>query len=425
MSATAVDRPLTREQSARDLRHNTVALGADFALYLVGLAFASQSTILPAFAEHLGAPNLVIGAIPAVMTVGWFLPSLFVAGHTESLPRKLPFVMRYTLWERVPFLVLALVAFFVARPAPTLALICLLSMLLVVTITGGVLMPAWMDIVGRTIPTRLRGRFFGTANILGSAGGLAGSFGAAYFLARVPPPASYGVCFLCTCFCMALSYVALAVVREPPSATPLPRVPMGDYLRRVPGLLERDRNLSWFLVARALGSVGMMASGFYTVYALRTWDAPAWWVGVFTSVLLAGQMSGNLGFGLLADRAGHRLVLILGMAAGVAANLAAVMSSSLGAFAAVFGLAGVQMAALSVSGLNVLLEFAPTVDERPTYVGLGTTLLAPVVFAAPLVAGLMADGLGFSAVFAASAAGGLGSVALLSGWVRDPRHVTG
>jgi len=92
----------------RNVRHNAVALGADFALFLVGLAFASQSTILPAFAAHLGAPNVVIGAIPAVMTLGWFLPSLFAAGHTESLARKLPFVMRFTLWERVPFLALAL-----------------------------------------------------------------------------------------------------------------------------------------------------------------------------------------------------------------------------------------------------------------------------------------------------------------------------
>src|SRR5262245_20127930 len=423
MSATAVNPPLARSQDTRDLRHNVAALGTDFALYLVGLAFASQSTILPAFAEHLGAPNLVIGAIPAVMTVGWFLPSLFVASHTESLPRKLPFVMRYTLWERVPFLVLALVAFFVARPAPTLALMCLLLMLLVVTITGGVLMPAWMDIVGRAIPTRLRGRFFGVANILGSAGGLAGSIGTAYFLARVPPPASYGVCFLCTCACMAVSYVALGLVREPPSATPSPRVSMGDYLRRVPGLLERDRNLSWFLVARALGSLGSMASGFYTVYALRTWGAPAWWVGVFTSVLLAGQMAGNLGFGLLADRTGHRLVLILGLVAGAAANITALASPSLGAFAGVFALAGIQAAALNVSALNVLLEFAPTVDERPTYVGLGTTLLAPVMFAAPFAAGLMADALGVAAVCSTAAAGALGAVTLLSGRVRDARHV--
>ncbi len=92
----------------RHLRHNVLALGADYALFLVGLSFASQSTILPAFAEHLRAPNVVIGAIPAVMTVGWFLPSLFAAGHTETLARRLPFVLRYTIWEHAPFLVLAL-----------------------------------------------------------------------------------------------------------------------------------------------------------------------------------------------------------------------------------------------------------------------------------------------------------------------------
>ena len=364
----------------------------------------------------------MIGAIPAVMTVGWFLPSLFAAGHTESLPKKLPFVLRYTLWERVPFVVLALVALFVAGPAPGLALGVLLAMLLVITGTGGVLMPAWMDIVGRAIPTTSRGRFFALANVLGSAGGLAGSFGTAYLLARVPPPGSYGVCFLCASLFMGLSYAALVLVREPAAEVTAPRRPMGAYLRGIPGLLGRDRNLSWFLVARAFWTVGMMTSAFYTVYALRAWAAPPWWVGTFTTVLLAGQMAGNMVFGLLADRAGHRLVIIAGVAAGAAANVAALASPSLGVFSVVFALAGVQSAAINVSGLNVLLEFAPSVDERPTYIGLGTTLLAPVVFGAPLAAGLVADALGFPAIFAAAAGGGLIGLAVLIGLVRDPRH---
>ena len=67
-----------------NLRRNVLALGGDFALYMVGLAFASQATILPAFAEALGAPNIVIGAIPAATTLGWLLPSVFVAGHTAA-----------------------------------------------------------------------------------------------------------------------------------------------------------------------------------------------------------------------------------------------------------------------------------------------------------------------------------------------------
>jgi MFS family permease len=103
----------------------------------------------------------------------------------------------------------------------------------------------------------------------------------------------------------------------------------------------------------------------------------------------------------------------------------ALAAPSLAAFAVVFALAGIQAAAVSVSGLNVLLEFAPAVDERPTYIGLGTTLLAPVVFAAPLAAGLMADALGFPSVFGASAAGGLAGLALLTGRVSDPRHGRG
>jgi MFS family permease len=193
----------------------------------------------------------------------------------------------------------------------------------------------------------------------------------------------------------------------------------------MPALVRRDRNFRSFLVARALGSIGAMANVFYTVYALRTWEAPDWWVATFTTVLLAGQMVANLAFGLVADRAGHRLVLISGAVAGVAGNLLALGAPSIGLFAAVFALSGIQIASISVSSMNVLLEFAPTPDERPTYVGLGSTLLAPVVFAAPLAAGMLADVAGFSWVFAAAALGGVLSAGVLIARMRDPRQHPG
>src|SRR5438874_8218437 len=109
-----------------DLRWNVLALGADYGLFMVGLAFVSSATVLPAFAAFLGASTVVIGAIPAVMTVGWFLPPLFAAAHTERLERKLPFILRWTVWERVPFLVLTFVAFFLADRAPQLSIALLL-----------------------------------------------------------------------------------------------------------------------------------------------------------------------------------------------------------------------------------------------------------------------------------------------------------
>jgi MFS family permease len=405
------------------LRRNVLALGGDFALYMVGLAFASQATILPAFAASLGAPNVVIGAIPAVTTLGWLLPSLFVAGHTETLGRKLPFVLRYTVWERAPYLALALTAFLVAERAPALALGLVLLVLLAVTGVSGALLPAWMDIVGHAIPVMLRGRFFAVWSIVASLGGLAASFATASILAAIPSPANFGICFVAASLCMALSYVVLMLVREPPAAgAPAASVSLRAYLARIPGLLRRDGNMAWFLAARACAVIGVMSSAFFTVYALRVLGAPAWRAGVFTTMLLIGQVAGNLVFGWLADRSGHRLVLAAGSAAMAGASLAALAAGSVDLLLVAFFLDGVYDAALAVSGLNILLELAPTAGERPTYVGLGRTAVAPIAFAAPLLAGLLVDAAGFTCVFAVSVAFSLLALGLLVARVRDPRR---
>jgi MFS family permease len=410
------------QRVAGPVRHNVLALGADLSLYLIGLSFASQSTILPAFASHLGAPNVVIGAIPAVMTVGWFLPSLLTASHTGSLSHRLPFVLRYTVWERAPFLLLAVVTFVLARPAPRVTLVVLLLILLVITGTGGALMPAWMDIIGRTVPMALRGRFFAAANIIASFGGLLGSMATAYLLARVAAPESYGVCFLIAGLFTGLSYVALALVREPAALTTVAAEPLSDYLKGIPDVLRRDRNLCWFLVARAVATAGSMTGGFFTVFALRSFDAPDWWVGVFTTALMAGQIAGNLVLGWIADRIGHLSVITYAAVAMLGANVVALVAGSLEAFTVVFVLAGVNQAGINVSSLNVLLEFAPTVAARPTYLGLARTALGPVVFAMPLVAGLLGDAVGFRATFVTAAVFGVVGVALFLARVRDPRH---
>src|SRR5204863_137057 len=185
--------------------------------------------------------------------------------------------------------------------------------------------------------------------------------------------------------CLLVSFVALVLVREPaPATTATATEPLGAYLRRVPMLLRRDANFAWYLAARALGAVSGMGAAFYTVYALRAWQAPPATVGLFTVLLLAGSIAGTLVLGWLADRAGHVVVVITGVAAAAAANALALGAPSLGVFGFVFVLSGVQQASINVSGLNVLLEFAPAEREGPTYLGLGQTSLAPVAFTAPL-----------------------------------------
>ena len=409
----------------RHLRWNVLALGADYGLFMVGLALMSANTVLPAFAASLGASTVLIGAIPAVMTVGWFLPPLFAAAHAERLPQKLPFVLRWTGWERAPFPALALIAFLLADRAPALAMWLLLAMLLLMTAVGGALMPAWTDLVARALPTRIRGRFFGLASCAGTVGGLLGSALIAWALGALPSSAAYGLCFLAATLFVGLSWIALALVREPPATGAPASADFWTHLVSVPALLRQDTNFRSYLVARALGFGGVVGSGFFTVYALRVLEAPATSVGLFTALLLAGQIGGQIVLGWVADRAGHRRVLVIAAAMSAAMNVIAITAGSVAIFSVVFALNGVFTAAIQVSAVSVLLEFAPAAHQNPTYVGIERTFLAPFGFALPLVGGLLIDAAGYGLVFWLSAAFSLASAAVLLGLVRDPRHRPG
>jgi len=190
----------------------------------------------------------------------------------------------------------------------------------------------------------------------------------------------------------------------------------------VPALLRGDQIFILFVVARVLSFGAAMGAGFFTVYALRVLRAPASDVGVFTALFVSGQMVGLLALGWIADHAGHRLVIALGVGAAIAMNVAALAAGAPSTFVAVFALYGVFNAAIQISALNVVLEFAPSAQQRPTYVGIDRTFLAPFGFGIPLAGGLLVDVVGYRVVFGASAVLAAACVIVLLVFVRDPRY---
>jgi len=240
------------------------------------------------------------------------------------------------------------------------------------------------------------------------------------FLDRYGYPLGYGLCFLAATIFFAVSFVFLALVREPAGpARERPR-PITAYLRRLPRLVRADPNLARFLGARALDVVGGMAGGFYTVYALKALGAPDSAVGTFTLALMAAQTVGMLFFGWLADRRGHLSVLTLGALASAAASLAALGADSLAAVYPVFLLYGLSIGAGNVSAMSIGLEFGPA-EERPTYVAITNSSRAPFALLGPLVGGALADAAGYGAVFGLAAALALAGAAAMRLAVRDPR----
>lgn len=405
------------------VRRNFVALALDLGFFGLGMSFASTSTILPALAERLGAPNLIIGCFPSLFVLGRALPAVFSARVIESLPRKLPFVLTYTLWERLPWLALAAAVFALAESSPEVVLALLVGTVVMVSLVGGSLGPAWMDLVGKLIPTLYRGRFFAVAGAFATGLGLLGAVASGYFLRYHQFPAGYALCLTATFLCLMASFASMAAVREPAVGSSGPPVPFRVHLARLPRILRANPPFAWFLVAQALRVLGMMGAGFYTVNALRFLGAEEWNVASFTFALLGAQAAGGLALGVLADRQGHRASLLLGVCSIGGASLLALVSGDLLLYHGVFLLLGVGMAATSVSAQNLVLELAGRA-ERPTYVGLTSTAQAPFALLAPLVAAVLADGIGLRAVFAAAALLSAASAAIYLMKVAEPRRLS-
>lgn len=395
----------------------------DIAFITFGLNLVSQATIMPLLVSQLTDSKIAIGLIPAIYSLGYLLPQLLTANLAERLPRKKPFVMLLGgLGERVPYLLMGLVVLWLAIPAPAVALALFFLLLATTAASNGTATPAWFAMIGKVIPVHRRGLWSGVGHSLGALLGIAGGVLSGQILANWAFPRNYGFSFVFAFISAAISWVGLALNREPASPSVKPRTGLGHYLRQLPSVLRRDRNYVRYLVSRSVANLGIMAGGFFMVYGKETVEGALEQVGTLTAILVGTQAAMNLLWGMLADRRGHKVVLCCAAFAMAVTAGAAWMASSPAWLWATFALLGIAMSADSVSRMNIILEFCAP-EDQPTYIGLTNTLLAPTQALAPIIGGWLATWAGYREMFVVALAVSILGGVLLALWVREPRHV--
>jgi MFS family permease len=163
-----------------------------------------------------------------------------------------------------------------------------------------------------------------------------------------------------------------------------------------------------------------MGLGYVTVAAVRRWAVADGTVGLYTGLLLLGQTVGNLIFGLLADRRGHKFALEWAALAYALAFALAWLAPGAVWYYAVFFLLGVGLGILVVSGILVLFEFSGP-ERRPTYIGLANTSLGATNVLGPIVGAWLA-GVDFGILFAACSLISFVSWVSMRWWVEEPRR---
>ncbi|HEY9077020.1 MAG TPA: MFS transporter [Anaerolineaceae bacterium] len=390
----------------KDLVHNYIYNVLDGAFFGFAIGFASFSAVIPLFVARMTDSSILIGLISGIHTMGWQLPQLLFARHTSQLTRYKPTVVWLTIQERLPFLGLALIAWSLPYIGNTAALVLTYVMLIWQGLGAGFTANPWQNMIGKVFPPNYVATFYGmqsaAANLLSSGGAIT----AGYLLERLPYPNNFAACFLIACVWMIVSWLAINQTRESPHT-------ITDEMRNPPNLwsgtlaiLRKDKTFTWFLIFKMTSQFSSMAFAFYTVYANKALGMGIAEVGILSSVLMITQVISNPILGRIADRWSRKAMLVAGgFAAMLSAMLALIAPTKTLMYPAII-LAGIANTSFWVIAMAFVLEFGNDL-ERPMYVGMANTLIAPATIIAPIIGGWLADLGGYHSMFAFAASAGL------------------
>ena len=390
------------DKAQKDLKFNYALNITEASFWGLGAGLASTAAVLPLFLSKYTDSAILFGLIPAIQTIGFQLPQLFMANRVASQKRIVPFVMRLTIHERVPFLGLAIIALFAESMPPAIVITLIFLMLTWQGIGSGITGNAWQNMIVKIIPTDIRSTFFSIqgagVNLLMSVGALL----AGLLLENQPGTTGYAISFFVAFLAMMVSYVLLGKIREQPETTQNEVNERTPLLRSAMKIMKEDKNFRSFVIIRFLTPFATMASAFYVIYLVKTFEIDEQTVGIMTSVLFISTVISGLLLGWISDHVGRKFALVLCFVIMAIAPLLAFFAQSLAFFYIVFILTGIIHGSFWSVFLAFSLEFGDN-QTRPVYIGLVNTLIAPSTLVAQLLGGWIADGFSYQTTFVLAA----------------------
>ncbi len=420
----------------KHLRRNFILGVANGSIFSLGDAFQETNLVLSVFINQLSGSNVLVGFLQPLRLGGWFLPQLLLSGRVQAAPDKMPFYRLGAALRILSLFALALSVYLLRDPVVLLALTFLF--LGTFSLTGGLSGIAFMDVVAKTIPSRMRGSYFAWRMFLGGVLALVGSFIVRYVLGRPEEfafPHNYALLFLLAATAIAISMIAFCFVKEPGDGQAQPQAGVVEQFRRARGLPAANPDYRYFLTTRILLMVAETASPFYILYASHAAGIPVSMAGTYLMVSTVANIASTYLWGRVSDRSGNRALLrsACGIGAGAPLLALAVMplvgaSGPAGTavaavlFALMFVALGASRTAINLGGQAFLLDIAPAHD-RPIYLGFTNTLVG-VASVTNILGGYIIEAFDYRVLFALVFLVYLGAFWAMTK-VREPREALG
>ena len=374
-------------------------------LYLGGEAFYNPDTVLPIFLDHftksktlIGLSSALIGKLGGIASV---FPQLLVANKIENKTYKKPLLIFAITVRALSWGLLAFTTYIFNNTYPNLTIFFLFVTLILHTFMGGIAAVPFFDIWGKSLPSNLRGRFFGYRQLWGGVLAIGSGLIVKNILGNnsIEFPYNFALLFFLVFIFLSVSYIALGSVKEPTEKVYRNKLPFKDFLKKAFLVVKKNKNYKKFIIVEILAGAGGLALPFYILYLKNILGISLGTIGILLSAQMLGSVLSNVLWAHLSDFVGNKKVIQISTFAGLMVPVVALMTQFKNEllYILLFATIGFFIAGRTIGKTNYLLDIAPSKD-RPIYISLTGTLLFPVSLF-PLIGGLIIQYVSYNTLF--------------------------
>jgi MFS family permease len=348
------------------VRRNFICHCLEGGFYMGGVAFLQPETVMPKMVEQLGGRSAIIAIMPAILPAAFAMAGLFVSPLVEKLTRFKPWVMTFGLLQRLPYLVAGLLLWFMQDAEAWLLPVVVLTPF-ISGLIGGIGVVAWMEMVTRMVPERVRAAGWAARYITQACIGMGAGAVIQQVLTHAPGQRGYAVLHLIAFAFLLLSWISQAFMRELTAAHHY-HPPTGSYwryLKSLPGLLAAQPRLLRLIAVRFTGMGYLMVVSFLTLHALHTTGRPEADEGHFVTFQNIGTILGSLLAAWLGYHSGGKVLLILSRVICVVFCVWVCVTHSFSGFTAAYFVLGFGLFLDRVGDLTLTAELCPP-ERRST-----------------------------------------------------------
>ena len=418
-----MDEQAFRDEVYGNLRRNFTAHLLHGVFGQTGFRLIQLPTFIPVYLHLLSGSELVVGFARGAQSLGMCITPLLSATLVEHRVRLLPLGMWVGSLMRLQLLGLALAGFLLVDDQHKLIATC--AFLGFFGVFMGMQGVIFNTLMSKVIPVEVRGRLSGLRNAFAglTAAGVA-YLGGEYLVETNALGNGFATTFLFAFALTALGLSMLLAMREPASPDVRERTKLLERLGDIAPLLRGDRNFAWYLLARALATLGRMAVPFYFLYATRELGPSALaQLGIVSAAFQLSQTTTNLVWGFVADRFGFRWVFLASLVTWIASVLALQDPRLLPFLALIFVGLGAGVGGFQMGAQNLVLEFGERQD-LPLRIALSNSTSELMGAVGPVLGGVLIAVTSYELLFTLAIGCKLLALALLVIAVRDPRYAS-